>query len=595
MDRCALPRRRPGLRSLRLSAPFPALPVALLVALLAAATGCGLVPTGGPVMSGRAVQPVDPIAGPYVRVLPDGPEPGAAPEQVVRGFLAASASFQNDHAVARRYLAPTVRSEWQPERGVRVYADGSGFGMLVEQPSKEDAVVTMRADQLATIGSRGQHRAADSESFTVRFRLRTVGGEWRIVSFPQRLLLTDRDVARAFRTLNLYFFEPDRQVLVPNPIYVAAGNREQLATRLTRGLVRGATSWLAPSVRNAFPDGTSLLGDVNVTDGVATVDLGGAADSAGQQGTARMSAQLAWTLEQLPEVDQIRLEIGGEAVRIQDAGEVISTEDWASLDPAGTSGTVHAYMVRGERLFVSSQDGPQPAPGPAGSPDVPVHSPAVSLDAKHAAWLSNSGRELHVAELRESGDSWTPLAGRKLRSPSWDRYGNLWVVEGGENGSTVWMIDAGTDPAEVTAPDLDGATIRALRVARDGTRVALVAGQGDATELMVGRIERAEGEVRIEGMLPVPTELARVVDVAWRDAEQLAVLGRDVQGVLAPYLVDVDGTTVSPAGSVGDMVSIAAAPKTPMLAAVEGGAIYRTLDNLGWESLGPGTAPVYPG
>lgn len=123
MDRCA-PRRRSGLRSLRLSAPFPA----LLVALLAAATGCGLVPTGGPVMSGRAVQPVDPIAGPYVRVLPDGPEPGAAPEQVVRGFLAASASFQNDHAVARKYLAPTVRSEWQPERGVRVYADGSEIG-----------------------------------------------------------------------------------------------------------------------------------------------------------------------------------------------------------------------------------------------------------------------------------------------------------------------------------------------------------------------------------------------------------------------------------------------------------------------------------
>lgn len=182
----------------RCSPRRPALLPAVLAAVLAAATGCALVPTGGPVVSGRAVQPADPVAGPYVRVLPDRPESGATPEQVVRGFLAASASFQGDHAVARRYLAPAVRSEWEPRRGARVYADGSDFGMLVKQPSKNDAVVTMKADQQATIGSRGQHRAAEPGSrLTARFRLRTVGGEWRIVSFPQGLLLTDRDVARA--------------------------------------------------------------------------------------------------------------------------------------------------------------------------------------------------------------------------------------------------------------------------------------------------------------------------------------------------------------------------------------------------------------
>lgn len=591
MGRCA-PRRRSASGSPR----RPALLPAVLAAVMAAATGCALVPTGGPVVSGRAVQPADPIAGPYVRVLPDGPQPGATPEQVVRGFLAASASFRGDHAIARRYLAPTVRSEWKPERGTRVYGDGSGFGLLVEQPSKKDAVVTMKADQLATVGARGQYRAADSGSrLTARFRLRTVGGQWRIVSFPQGLLLTDRDVARAYRTLNLYFFEPGLEVLVPNPIHVPAGDRGELATRLARGLVRGATSWLAPSVRNAFPEDTDLLGDVSIDEGRATVNLGGAAASADRQATAYMSAQLAWTLEQLPNVERIRLQIEGEAVSLPDAGEVIDTEDWASLDPAALSGTVHAYMVRGERLFVTSQEEPQPAPGPAGSGGVPVHNPAVSLDAKHAAWLSESGGELYVGELRESGDRWSPLSAERLRSPSWDRHGNLWVVEDGDDGSIVWMIDTGTEATRVAAPGLDGVDVRSLRVARDGTRIAILAGQGETTRLLLGRIERADGGARIEGLTPLPTDLARVVDVAWRDAEQLAVLGKDVQGVMAPYLVDIAGGAASPAGSVGSMVSIAAAPRTPMLAGLQSGEVYRTLDNLGWEPLGAGAQPAYPG
>lgn len=85
--------------------------------------------------------------------------------------------------------------------------------------------------------------------------------------------------------------------------------------------------------------------------------------------------------------------------------------------------------------------------------------------------------------------------------------------------------------------------------------------------------------------------------MAWRDAHRLAVLGKDVRGVLAPYTVDVDGTTVSTSGwgSAGQLVSLAAAPDVPTLVGLRGGEIYESREDLGWERLGSGVDPVYPG
>lgn len=565
-----------------------------VAALLIAVTGCGLVPTGGPVLNGRPVQPPDPMVDPYVGVIPTGPQPGWTPEQIVRGFLSDSASFQNDHAAARKYLVEEVRGQWEPSDEVTVYAEDPGFRVTVEQSTEHDAKVTVVADQVGTIDARGQYTAADPDArLTARFRLHSVGGEWRIVSFPQGLLLTDRDVARAYRTLNLYFFEPKHEVLVPNPVYVPAGNRSGLPTRLVRALLRGATSWLDSAVDNAFPAGTYLTEAVSVVGGEATVKLGGTASVADDRTLASMSAQLAWTLEQLPEVERIRLKVDGEAVTMG-GGETISTEDWAALDPAGTSGTVHGYVVRDSKLLVTSQNGLEPAPGPAGSGDVSVHTPAVSLDAKQAAWLSESATKLFVGELREGGDYREAMSGEKLRPPSWDRHGNLWVVDDGGEGSAVWMLHDG-EAVDVDAPELEDKDVRALHVARDGTRVAAVVGGEDDSHVVLGRIERADDETRIDGLTRLPTDLAEVVDLAWRDADRLAVLGKDPQGVFAPYLVAVDGGGISATGSAGTMVSIAAAPDVPMLTELAAGKIYQSQDDLGWRPLGRGVDPAYPG
>lgn len=567
--------------------------------LLALLAGCASVPTGGPVLTGRAVQRTDPLDDPYVRVLPAGPQRGGTPEQIVRGFLAASASFESDHAVARTYLARSVQPQWMPGQGVTVYDDGPAFSLLSDLTSETDAMVTVDAHKVATIDSDGQY-AAELPGTRLHsvFRLRKVDGQWRIVTFPQGLLLTKRDVRRAYRTLNLYFFDPRFEVLVPNPVFLPIRSRNDLASTLVRDLLRGPTNWLAPAVRTAFPDGTSLHG-VDVAAGTVTVNLGAAARGADTEALENMSAQLVWTLKQLPDMEQLRLEIAGKRASVPGASDGAQSRDaWAMRQPSGLSGEVNAYVEAEGRLLAVDADGrAHPAPGVAGSGQVPLREPAVSLDGRSFAGLSRSRQQVYVGELRDDGHYRGVLSGRGFTAPSWDRYGNLWVVGDDGGHSQVWMVEGGRTPVQVSAPGLENREVRALRVARDGTRVLVVAGRGENSKLMLGRVEHAKDGVRVDGLLPIDTGLERVIDAAWHDADRIAVLGEDTSGALAPHLVSVDGASVSAVGSVTDMVSIAAAPDAPMLVGLEDGQIWASSDDLSWKLLHgvKGADPVYPG
>lgn len=548
-------------------------------------------------LSGRPVQPSESFEDTYVRVIPSGPREGWSPEQIVRGFLAASASFEHNHAVAREYLAAKVRDQWDPRQGVTIYEQGGQFRLFSDLTSPAEDIATIEAPQLATIDETGQYTPADPGS-AVRsvFRLNKIGGEWRIVSFPQGLLLTARDVARAYRTLNLYFFDPGNEVLVPNPVYVPGQVTGDLSTRLVRSLVRGPTDWLAPAVDTAFPEGTRVLSVQRTLAGTLTVDLGGAAAQTDPAEWEHLTAQLVWTLKQLPDVERLRVQINGEPVRLSGFPvDVQRPGSWSRFYPTGDDSAAQAYVARDSRIWTLSPGGDaRKVPGPAGSGSVPISRPAVSLDGQRVAGQTPAG-ELVVGPMREKGRFHAVLTGSGFAAPSWDRQGRLWAVQSRGGGSVVWMLDQGTDPVRVKAPALAGREIRSLRVARDGVRVALVVGEGGSSRLMLARIERDGKRPRIAGLVALRTGLERVISVAWRDPDRLAVLGKDIQGVTVPYLVPVDGTRVSPTAGVGDMSSIAAAPDQPMLAGVEKGQIWFSRDDLTWQYLAEGGYPLYPG
>lgn len=578
---------------------FPAVCAALVAVLLA---GCAGVPSGSQVIGGRVGGREQPIDDPYVRIIPVGPPRDALPDTIVAAFRTASASFDGpngEHKVAREYLA--CASCWRPGVASIVYdhIDSIEPSPTV-QPNTDHVTVTINGRQLGRIGTDGQY-IADQRGFSQQFELRRdAQKQWRITQLPQELLLSRDDVDRAFRTLDLYFFAPDSRMLVPNPVFIPLVSRPWLATQLVKQLIGGPTLWLkGAAVRNTFPARTTLR-HLDITGGVATVDLSPQARSGD---LVNMSVQLMWTLRQLPEVDRLKLEVDGKPVQVRGASGVVqSAADWAGFNPDGTGGPPAGYARTPEGGLVRLDATADPL-----LPKLRVWHPAISYDGRRLAALNEKGDTVTVTELALNDPRvvlHAKLKGGRFSQPSWDWRGNVWTVESNADGSRLWEIVGGTTTRAVDGWTLTPYPVKTFRVSRDGTRAAAIVEVGGHAQVQLGRVDWApSGGLQAEGFIVVSSELESAVDLAWRDADDLAVLGVGQENP-SPLLYDVpiSGAAIQPiSGPGGDMTAVAAYPRAPLL--VTQHVSNKSQDNVCWLSDKDGdwrcyqhtSDPTYPG
>ena len=294
----------------------------LVLALVGAAllSGCAQIPTGGPVRSGRGVGYNEQDS--YVRALPAPPRPGAPPAEIVKGFLEASASFEDGYAVARQLLTPSASQGWDPGAGITVYAADSFMALTLQRNDQ----VTFDAHSVASINGQGVYDPAPPQATVhATFTLARVGGQWRISNLPDGVYLTDIDVSRATCRWT-YFLDPTGQVLVPDPIFLP--RTLGMSTALVKRLLSGPSGWLRPAVTTAFQVGTAVAGSVPVVNGVAEVDLTEAALSASPKNREALSAQLVWTLSQLGDVQAVRITVGGAPFSVSGAPAVQPIDSW---------------------------------------------------------------------------------------------------------------------------------------------------------------------------------------------------------------------------------------------------------------------------
>ena len=563
-------------------------PLAKVAALAALAVGalsaCGGVPTSGPIQQG----PVVAAAGDnqFIRVIARPPVDGMSPEAIVQGFQEATASPDPGYAVARAYLTAPAGATWDPTAGVEIY-DSNGLTTTVKNGSVAQAGVLT-----GTIGATGEYAVARPESKRVwDYTLSKVDGQWRIASLPDGLVLSPGDIARSYRTFDLYFWTRDLTTLVPAPVTIPI-SETGTATQLVRGLLTGPTPWIAPAVQTGFPEGTRLAVDsVPVVDGIAQVALSREVLNADDVTRQKLSAQLTWTLRQLPDVTGVLISVNGQPLPVGGSAAVQPIDSWPSVNPDALSARATAYALSKGVVVKLSADS---ASTPVAKVRPAIALPAVSLDLTRLAGVGDNGSTLFSGRLDDGALS-PVFEGSDLSRPSWDSAGNLWVADRGRGV----VLLRGTKATRVAIgdvqPGFDPAGVTALAVSRDGTRLAMLVRRGSDIEPWVARIERSGDQIKVAAPRRVTAEVVEAVDLAWLDADTIAVLGSSAgQSQLDVIELGVGSsrmrTTLAPDKRA---TTVAAAPDRPELLG-DGTSTWRaTVPS--W-TLVPGvTDAVYPG
>ncbi|MEU8271203.1 LpqB family beta-propeller domain-containing protein [Sphaerisporangium sp. NPDC049002] len=572
-----------------------------LAAVVLASASCSTVPTGGSIFAARDAGGGDPLSQPYVRILAGPPKPNGSPLEIVVGFLAAAASFDDPlRALARQYLTGEAQRTWSPFDAITIYDDAKPS---TDSPRDDiqQAHVALKGTLLGELDGDGHYVPSDASAGTglnKGFTLVKVGGQWRISSAPAGLLLSDDDFKRAYRSFELYFAAYQSVGLVADQVRVPINPGEGLGKTLVHRLLVGPTAPLRGAVESAFGPNVdvnrvSVEGDTVVADFTY-----GIVDSALIPGNREaLAAQLSWTLKPLTESRRIEVRVNGE--QFPGGPFVIDPRDYERFDPDVLSSQPTTYYLQQGKLHRIDKDSDSPVTLGTGGQARQFTHLAVSNDEPPKMAALEKGGGLWVTGI-SSGAQWQRwIEGPGLTPPSWDRYGDVWSVS--RQGPHKSQVLRSHDPSQqftVSAPGLESTDVKAFRVSRDGARVAAIADDGHGEQVLLGSINRTTWAV--ENLHPlVPAEDGqRIADIAWRDASTLLVLSDTKSDrVLTPWSV-TQGVRVEAAKAAARIETITAGPDpiSVLAGTAQGEVLLWDPQKRQWSTLvksGAG-APVYP-
>jgi Lipoprotein LpqB beta-propeller domain/Sporulation and spore germination len=549
----------------------------LAAAAAVLAAGCATVPTVG---QPRAVIGATGQIPQFVQPIPPVPQANWTPTQIVEGFVAASASFIGKHAAARQFLSPAGRRTFPLGRWPVTVVSGltvntSALGL----PSKGPPALmeaTLRAQQLATISDIGQYVYGKAER-TYQFTLVKTRGQWRITRMsPPALLLSQDSFMDVYQARNLYFWSPNYQNPVPEPVFApqqdtyAAAAASLVNALLRTDQNRGAEqdrTWLAGATQTAFRPGTTLIGNkVTIAGQTATVNLGGAAAKASPTQLQLMAEQLVTTLTSTsyasPAIARhVQLQVNG---KLRDSHERSGlpgpTQAPGPLYYLATNGTVSAWDGLASKAIAN----------PVGRNQLPFTQIAVltepTADTPLLAGTVASGRGCGIYHGSLTSTAALTLsvvpdpASGACMSVSWDSQGDIWAA----TPHGIWVLPPSKQQfVKVSLPLLPGDSLAAyhvqsIQVAPDAVRVAMLvrvptARAPGGTQVVMAAVSRTHGQFGLGSTVAVGPTLADPVALSWLDPDHLVVLARSEL-----YSVPVNGglqSAIDPAPTAADSVT----------------------------------------
>jgi hypothetical protein len=600
----------------------------LTAALLAAAVlagGCAELPTEGAPQPAPARPALGGGNGGCCGLIVRGPQPNWGPDQVVSGFLLASAKPGNDFALARQYLEPGhTRNSWRPGSAVTILAQSPQVSQPPSRLSNAGgATVEVTGQEMATLKGTQYIPAAsgDQSAAEQAFAVTRVNGQTLISQLPATaagLLLTDNLFHLIYRARDVFYNGLRSSRLVPHPVFVPTYSN--LVKTLVNTLLHNPAGELRYALSTNFPPGASF-GPVEAAQGRTAIVNLHLPRGTGPAGYPAMAKQLVATLTSAaygpPLFQGVTLKINGKVWKPPHSGQVL-TLAYAGLDVPHPGGNGSVYYVDPEgavRTLSRLAPSGVPVPGEAGTGHVPLSSVAVSPDGRYLAGLGKPTGTIYTATLKpgsqpaghaQAGQLHHRLGTANFTGLSWDNEDDLWLTGWVDHVPGVWVLPNGRgSPVLVNLPPGVG-RVTSIRVAPDGGRVAMLVGSGTKAHMEFGYIvSNGPHGLSVTHLLPLGPGLFDVTAIAWFNEDELVASAKQVpsgteQGAAEqPQLWEVpaDGDTATALHSTEQVVTsiTAAGPQSPLYL-ISAGRLLKSV-GLGepWTLVTAGQAADYPG
>ncbi len=508
----------------------------------------GSLPQTGTASPGLARVPVE--RNP-VRLSPQGPQKGADPVGIVRGFLQAGVGSGDDYAVARSYLTPAAGQIWAPTGQALIYPDDRSITLQITGVGARREVL-LQTSGWASLGSYGELSLVEpSERFEQRLTLVLEDKKWRIADLDDRfaLWLPKYEFDRSYAPVQLMYISAETQTLVPS-LHWFNRSGPGIVTAVTKALLAGPPNYLAAAVVSGFPAQTELaVGSVPTKAGVASIDLTSIALSTTSQQRRQIWAQTEATLRQLSQIRAVDLQVDGLKLAVPDYSGALTAEG-LGFSPCQCSAQSPLFNVAGRlaRLAVSADELDYSASQVISVAALTQYQEVQNVrDSPNLIGLDQKSQRITL--VRPAGPTRELLTGGTLLRPAVDPQGWVWSADLAKPGKLLLSSLSGetnSGPIQLSPSWLADRRVRTLAISGDGTRVAVgsVAADGKHRIDLAG-IGRSAKKVpdQIEIREIIGQNLSQVIDLTWVDDNSIAALGVTTDGKTAVVKLGLGGAS----------------------------------------------------